>query len=147
MLPISPEMEVFKNYLESKRLKKTTHRMVILENFIENEGHRSIEDIYGNIKLQDLRIGYSTVYRTMKLLTDAGLAREVDLGDGMIRYEHLYNHEHHDHMICTECGRSIEFFNAEIERIQERASKKLGFQVLDHRLQIYGLCLDCQHSK
>ena len=84
MLQISPEMKVFKNYLESKRLKKTTHRMVILQNFIENEGHRSIEDIYGNIKLQDLRIGYSTVYRTMKLLTDAGLAREVDLGDGMI---------------------------------------------------------------
>jgi Fur family ferric uptake transcriptional regulator len=79
----------------------------------------------------------------MKLLSEAGLAREVDLSDGMTRYEHLNNPAHHDHMICTECGRSLEFLNAEIERLQDEASEKLGFQVTDHRLQIYGLCADC----
>ena len=79
------------------------------------------------------------MYRTMKLLIQAGLAREIDLADGLTRYEHLYNHTHHDHLVCTACGTSIEFLNAEIEKIQNEASARLGFKVLDHKLQIYGL--------
>ena len=147
MLQTSPELEVFRKYLEGKRLKQTPHRLHILENFILNEGHRSVEDIYNHVRGQDPKVGYSTVYRTMKLLGDAGLAREVDLGDGMTRYEHLYNHKHHDHMICTACGRSIEFFNAEIEDVQDLAAEKLEFHVLDHRLQIYGLCSECRSDE
>jgi Fur family ferric uptake transcriptional regulator len=144
MIETVPELQVFRKYLADNRLKRTPHRMLILESFIANEGHRSVEDIYKYVRQQDPGIGYTTIYRTMKLLSDAGLAREVDLGDGMTRYEHLYNHTHHDHMICTECGTSIEFLNAEIERVQDAASDKLGFRVLDHRLQIYGLCAACQ---
>jgi Fur family ferric uptake transcriptional regulator len=144
MKSISPEMQVFLDYLEQKRLKLTRHRELILENFIGNEGHRSVDDIYRLVREQDPRIGYTTVYRTMKLLVDCGLAREIDLADGITRYEHLYNHEHHDHMICTRCGSSIEFYNAEIEALQDAASQQLGFKVVDHRLQIYGLCKDCR---
>ncbi len=144
MPPASPEKQVFTKYLEENGLRQTRHRMLILDSFIANEGHRSIEDIHDNVRKADSRIGYTTIYRTMKLLSDAGLAREVDLGDGMTRYEHLYNHKHHDHMICTECGRSIEFFNAQIEALQDAASEKLGFRVQDHRLQIYGLCGSCR---
>jgi Fur family ferric uptake transcriptional regulator len=144
MIATVPELQVFRKYLADNRLKRTPHRMLILDSFIANEGHRSVEDIYKDVRQQDPGIGYTTIYRTMKLLSDAGLAREVDLGDGMTRYEHLYNHTHHDHMICTECGTSIEFLNAEIERVQDAASDKLGFRVLDHRLQIYGLCAACQ---
>ena len=108
------------------------------------EGHRSVEDIYRDVRVEESRIGYTTVYRTMKLLTQAGLAREIDLADGLTRYEHLYNHTHHDHLVCTGCGRSIEFLNAELEKIQESASSRLGFKVLDHKLQIYGLCSLCR---
>jgi Fur family ferric uptake transcriptional regulator len=79
----------------------------------------------------------------MKILADCGLAREIDLADGITRYEHLYNHQHHDHMICMQCGISIEFYNADIEALQDEASEQLGFKVLDHKLQIYGLCRDC----
>jgi Fur family ferric uptake transcriptional regulator len=140
----SAELRAFKRYLERRQLKQTPHRRLILETFIENEGHRSVEDIYNNVRERDPKVGYTTIYRTMKLLSDAGLAREVDLGDGMTRYEHLYNHKHHDHMICTECGRSIEFLNPEIEKIQDQASRKLDFKVTDHRLQIYGLCRSCR---
>jgi Fur family ferric uptake transcriptional regulator len=141
----SPELQVFRKYLAGKRLKQTPHRMLILQTFVSNEGHRSVEDIYNNVRKADPHVGYTTIYRTMKLLSDAGLAREVDLGDGMTRYEHLYNHKHHDHMICTKCGQSIEFFNAEIEKLQDDASEKLGFRVQDHRLQIYGLCKACRN--
>jgi Fur family ferric uptake transcriptional regulator len=144
MKTISPEMQVFMNYLGQKKLKLTPHRELILEKFIAEEGHRSVEDIYRGVRQDDPRIGYTTVYRTMKLLADCGLAREIDLADGITRYEHLYNHDHHDHMICMRCGASIEFFNAGIEAVQDAASAQLGFKVLDHRLQIYGLCKDCR---
>jgi Fur family ferric uptake transcriptional regulator len=138
-----PEFEVFEKHLSEHGLKQTAPRRLILETFLVGEGHRSVEDIHQEVRRRDARIGHTTVYRTMKLLGEAGLAREVDLSDGMIRYEHLYNHAHHDHMICTECGRSVEFLNPEIERLQDEASRRLGFEVSDHRLQIYGLCADC----
>jgi len=141
---LKPELQVFIDYLQSNKLKLTPHRELILENFLENEGHRSVEDIYHTVKALDPRIGYTTVYRTMKLLISCGLAREIELADGITRYEHLFNHEHHDHLICMECGTSIEFYNPEIEALQDAASDQLGFKVLDHKLQIYGLCHNCQ---
>lgn len=145
MKKIPPEIQVLTEYLDQRRLKLTPQRKLVLETFLQGEGHRSVEDIYRDVRGRDSLIGYTTVYRAMKLLTDSGLAREIDLADGITRYEHLYNHSHHDHLICTNCGDSIEFFNAEIEEAQDSASAGLGFNVSDHRLQIYGLCQNC-HS-
>ena len=144
MKVLRPEMQVLIDYLREQKLKVTPHRELILEIFLNHEGHRSVEDIYRSVRQQDPRVGYTTVYRTMKLLAECGLAREIDLADGITRYEHLFNHDHHDHMICMECGASIEFFNADIESVQEAASEQLGFKVLDHKLQIYGVCRKCQ---
>jgi Fur family transcriptional regulator, ferric uptake regulator len=144
MKVLSPEMQVFLDYLRENNLKLTPHRELILNSFIEHEGHRSVEDIYRTVREREPRVGYTTVYRTMKLLGECGLAREIDLADGITRYEHLFNHEHHDHMICMECGSSIEFYNSEIELVQDAASEQLGFKVLDHKLQIYGVCRACQ---
>ncbi|HSU88820.1 MAG TPA: Fur family transcriptional regulator [Terriglobia bacterium] len=144
MKVFAPEMQVFMEYLQDRKLKLTPHRQLILDIFLANEGHRSVEDIYRVVREKDPRIGYTTVYRTMKILSDCGLAREIDLADGIMRYEHLYNHEHHDHMICMQCGKSIEFYKSEIEELQDEASAQLGFKVLDHKLQIYGVCMDCR---
>jgi Fur family transcriptional regulator, ferric uptake regulator len=144
MKTLKPEMQVFMEYLQLNKLKLTPHRELILDTFLDNEGHRSVEDIYRTVRDLDPRIGYTTVYRTMKLLSDSGLAREVDLADGITRYEHLFNHEHHDHMVCMQCGQSIEFYNPDLETLQDTASEHLGFKVIDHRLQIYGLCRDCR---
>jgi len=141
---LKPEMQVLIDYLRTNNLKVTPHRELILESFLDHEGHRSVEEIYKTVRAQDPRVGYTTVYRTMKLLSECGLAREIDLADGLTRYEHLFDHEHHDHMICMECGASIEFFNGEIEAAQDAASEELGFKVLDHKLQIYGVCRQCQ---
>jgi Fur family ferric uptake transcriptional regulator len=141
---LKPELQVFIDYLQANKLKLTPHRELILETFLDNEGHRSVEDIYHTVKAIDPRIGYTTVYRMMKLMIRCGLAREIELADGITRYEHLFNHEHHDHLICMECGNSIEFYNPEIEALQDAASDQLGFKVLDHKLQIYGVCRDCR---
>ena len=147
MKVLSPEMQVFMEYLQEHQLKLTPHRQLILDIFLKHEGHRSIEDIHHVVRETDPRVGYTTVYRTMKILLDCGLAREIDLADGIMRYEHLYNHEHHDHMVCMQCGKSIEFYNPEIETVQDEASEQLGFKVLDHKLQIYGLCRDCKDDQ
>jgi Fur family ferric uptake transcriptional regulator len=144
MKVLAPEMQVLMEYLQERKLKLTPHRQLILDVFLNHEGHRSVEDIYRVVRKQDPRVGYTTVYRTMKILVDCGLARAIDLADGITRYEHLYNHEHHDHMICMQCGQSIEFYDPGIETLQDEASAQLGFKVLDHRLQIYGLCRDCR---
>ena len=144
MKVLVPEMQVLMEYLQERKLKLTPHRQLILDVFLNHEGHRSVEDIYRVVRKQDPRVGYTTVYRTMKILVDCGLAREIDLADGITRYEHLYNHEHHDHMICMQCGQSIEFYDPGIESLQDEASAQLGFKVFDHKLQIYGLCRDCR---
>lgn len=146
MKTLSPELQVLMEFLQERKLKLTPHRQLILDTFLSNEGHRSVEDIYRTVRTKDSRVGYTTVYRTMKLLAECGLAREIDLADGVTRYEHLFNHEHHDHMICMGCGASIEFYNPDIEALQDEASEHLGFKVLDHRLQIYGLCGDCRRA-
>ena len=77
-------------------------------------------------------------------MTEAGLAREVRFGDGKTYYEHHYNHEHHDHLICTECGKIIEFFSAEIEELQDKMAEKYGFRLTNHSLRMWGICEDCQ---
>jgi Fur family transcriptional regulator, ferric uptake regulator len=144
MKAFAPEMQIFMEYLQEHKLKLTPHRQLILDIFLEHEGHRSVEDICRVVRQKDPRVGYTTVYRTMKILADCGLAREIDLADGITRYEHLYNHEHHDHLICMQCSKSIEFYRPEIEALQDDASGQLGFKVQDHKLQIYGICSDCK---
>jgi Fur family ferric uptake transcriptional regulator len=146
MPEFAKEKEIFFEHLRRAGFKKTTQRELILEVFLRTEGHLSAEDLYNIVKVDDPTVGFTTVYRTLKLLVECGLAREERLSDTHTRYEHLYNHQHHDHMICMDCGVSIEFFNDDIEALQDSASEQLGFKVLDHKLQIYGLCSACRRS-
>ncbi len=89
-----------------------------MEIFLRTEEHLTSEDLYGLVQKDDPTVGHTTVYRTLKLLTDAGLAREVRFGDNKTYYQHHYNHEHHDHMICTECGKVIDIFSQAIESMR-----------------------------
>jgi Fur family ferric uptake transcriptional regulator len=138
------EVEVFSRYLKEKDLKLTAQREVILEAFLEQKGHVSAEDLFQKAREKQSTVGFATVYRTLKHLTQCGLARELDFGDGRIQYEPDYNRQHHDHMICTQCGAYIEFMNPQIEELQEQVSRKHGFKITHHRMQLYGLCQKCQ---
>jgi Fur family ferric uptake transcriptional regulator len=111
------------------------------------EEHLTSEDLYTLVHRQDPTVGQTTVYRTLKLLTEAGLAREVRFGDNKTYYEHHYNHEHHDHMICTECGKVFEFFSQEIENLQDQMADKFGFKPTHHSLRLWGLCSECQRKQ
>src|SRR6267378_4662878 len=142
----SEEQEVLLEHIQKRGLKRTAQRDLILDIFLRTEEHLSSEDLYRLVKHEDPSIGQTTVYRTLKLLSEAGLAREVRFGDGVTHYEHNYKHEHHDHMICSECGRIIEFFSAELEAIQEAMAAKHRFEVTQHLLRIIGVCAECRRA-
>lgn len=138
------ERAVFLEHIQKAGLRKTAQRDLILEIFLRTEEHLSSEDLYWLVQKKDKSVGHTTVYRTLKLLTDAGLAREVRFGDGKTYYEHHYNLEHHDHMICTDCGKVIEFFSPELEQLQETMAAKFDFKLTHHNLRILGVCAECQ---
>ncbi len=141
------EKKILSNYLAKRGLRDTAQRETILEAFLQAEGHLSAEELYDIVKSQDRSIGQATVYRTLKLFTEAGLAREVHLSDNSVRYEHLYNHEHHDHLICTVCNRVVEVKEPAIEILQSALAERHGFNLHDHRLYLYGICKDCRESQ
>ena len=138
------EKERFLEHIQKAGLRRTAQRDLILEMFLRTEEHLTSEDLYRLVEREDPNVGQTTVYRTLKLLTEAGLAREVRFGDNKTYYEHHFNHEHHDHIICTECGVVVEFFSAEIEAMQDASAEKFGFVPTHHSLRIWGICTDCQ---
>ena len=141
------EKEIFLEHIQRAGLRRTGQRDLIMEIFLRTEEHLTSEDLYWLVQKDDPSVGHTTVYRTLKLLTEAGLAREVRFGDNKTYYEHHYNHEHHDHMICTECGRVIEFFSQDIESMQDQMADKFGFRPTHHSLRLWGVCSDCQKKE
>ena len=141
-MPHELERKALAQYLEDHSLKHTKQREAILEVFLEVEGHITGEDLHQRVKDRHPGIGYTTVYRTMKLLCDAGLASERHFDDGVTRYE--VEHEHHDHLVCVRCGKIVEFECSMIESAQDDIVKRYGFRLLRHRHELYGHCPGCR---
>jgi len=144
---MTEEQEVFLKHIQKQGLKRTAQRDLILDVFLRTEGHVSGEDLYRLVREQDPTVGQTTVYRTLRLLTEAGLAREVRFGDGRAHYEHNNTHEHHDHKICKYCGRIIEFYSPELEAIQDAMAAKHKFELTSHLLRMIGICADCRRQE
>jgi Fur family ferric uptake transcriptional regulator len=129
----------WRNYVQDHRLNITSQREAIVEQFLRTRDHVSIDELLTKVRKRQPKVGYATVYRTLKLLVDSGLAIERQFGDGQARYEVVG--DHHDHLICVKCGLILEFEDDEIERLQEKIAARLGgFTVLRHRHELYGLC-------
>ena len=141
-MPHELEQAALSRYLEKHNLKHTRQREAILEVFLGVTGHITGEELYERVKQKHANIGYTTVYRTMKLLCEAGLAAERNFEDGVTRYE--VPHEHHDHLICTRCGRIVEFECRMIESAQDRIAAEYGFDLLRHKHELYGHCPSCR---
>ncbi|MBI5493940.1 MAG: transcriptional repressor [Deltaproteobacteria bacterium] len=127
-------------------LKSTAQRDTIMEAFFGSHEHVAIGDLHRMVLRKNPRIGYATVYRTLKMLTECGLAVERHFGDGQARYEPQRRGEHHDHLICRACGLIVEFENEEIERLQREVAAQHGFRVESHRHEMHGLCPRCQKA-
>jgi Fur family ferric uptake transcriptional regulator len=138
------EVRIFHEHIRKSGLKRTAQRDLILDVFLKTEDHVSSEDLYELVKVQDATIGFTTVYRTLKLLQECGLARNVQYYDGRMLYEHDFKHAHHDHLICTRCGALIEFYSEVIENMQDEIAARHKFRPETHSLRIFGTCHDCQ---
>jgi Fur family ferric uptake transcriptional regulator len=138
---------VLDEYLRTRGLKKSTKRDCILNVFLGTRDHVSTEQLHGLVKAEDPTIGYTTVYRTLKVLADCGLASEIAFHDGVSRYERILNRRNHHHMVCTCCGDSIEFFASEIEAVERRIGRRFAFSPSRHSFQIYGTCQNCRNKQ
>ncbi len=131
-------------YMGTKGLRSTDQRRLIVETFFRSPNHVSIEELLAQVRAEDPRVGYATVYRTLKLMAESGIAYERQFGDGLTRYELADDEAHHDHLICDECGRITEFEEPEIERLQEKVAARYGFELRNHKHELHGICPDCQ---
>lgn len=143
--PVNRE-EVLARFMAERGLKSTRQRDLIIDTFFGLDGHLSVEDVWAKVRALDQRVSVATVYRTMKLLHESGLAHARNFGDGQTRYEPAVGREHHDHLICTRCGTIIEFENDQIERLQDAVARRHGFKVTSHKMELYGLCKSCQRE-
>jgi Fur family ferric uptake transcriptional regulator len=126
-------------------LKTTQQREAIVDAFLRTEGHVSLEELLARVRKRHPGVGYATVYRTLRLLADSGLAAARQFGDGQTRYEVAGDTEHHDHMICQACGFIVEFHDERLEELQDEIAARLGgFSVVRHRHELYGLCPKAQ---
>jgi Fur family transcriptional regulator, ferric uptake regulator len=134
------------DYMLKHGLRSTEQRRIIIDTFFEAAEHVTIEELLKRVKGEDPHIGYATVYRTMKLLTEGGIALERRFGDGFTRYELADEEAHHDHLICVACGRITEFEEPLIEELQDRVAARYGFEVHMHKHELYGLCRECHEQ-
>lgn len=140
--PPREEQQVLADYLTRHGLKRSTQREAILEAFVRAGSHVSVEDLLKIVKRREPAVGRTTIYRSLKLFQEAGLASELLLG-GEARFEPLWNRDHHDHLVCVSCGEIIEFQSPQIERLQDDIATGLGFTIEGHRHTIFGRCRKC----
>ena len=137
---------IFRQYLKDRGMLYSEQREQILDIFLKTEKHPTIGDLYKLVRKKNPKIGLATVYRAMRVICDADLARETDFGDGVRRFEHKYQHQHHHHLVCLKCGRAIEVVSPEIEKLQQRLAKKHGFAPVKDTMKIFGICRQCQRK-
>lgn len=136
----------FKRHLRDHNLPVTHQRLAVADIVFSADAHLSVEDIARALKRRGVKIGTATVYRTLDVLKRGGLIREHDFGEGFKRYEPAAGEEQHQHLICSECGRVVEFTNERLERMVALIAEEVEFRPHRHRLEIYGLCRDCQRA-
>ena len=138
-------VHLFRRYLREQGLPVTQQREAIAEVVFTSPEHMSVEEIEGKLRSRGERIGKATIYRTLEMLVRSGLVAEHDFGEGFRRSEHLFGPGPvHGHLVCTECGSVAEVRSPELERTQEEVARQHGFEPARYRLEIYGLCAECQ---
>ena len=137
------EYDIFKDYIKQFSLRWTSQRKLVLDVFLQQSGHVHIGEIYDRVREKDTTIGIATVYRTMKLLEESGLA-EVHSFNNKTTYERLFKVRHHDHLICKTCNKTVEFEHPLIEKYQLEICQQHNFTLKSHRMDLYGICKDCR---
>lgn len=136
--------EHFRRWLREHRQPVTRQREQVAELVFTSDDHLSVDQIRRRLRERDAQVGLATIYRTLDLLVESGLVRAHDFGQGFRRYEPMQAQAHHEHLICQRCGRVEEFTHERLERMLPIIADEHGFQAERHRVEIYGVCRDCQ---
>ena len=142
MSELQERQALLDKYMAERGLKSTRQRALIVETFFQAGGHVSVEDVWSRVRKVDGRVSVATVYRTMKLLCEAGLASERHFDDGVTRFE--IEHEHHDHLVCTRCGKIEDVDLDGISALAAEVAASTGYEIRSHRVDFYGICADCR---
>lgn len=137
------ELKILRDYVRKNGLKGTQQREAVLAHLLSAKKHLSPEEIHESMRSRGVNLGRATVFRTLKLLENCGLAARVTFADGRQRFERKHGRPHHDHMICVGCGEAIEFSSPAIERLQDQAAKRHNFRIEWHRHELFGRCGAC----
>jgi len=137
---------LFGRLLDAKGLRLTSQREMILSQALAMEGHFEAEDLHDRLRKKSGRVSKASVYRTLPLLVEAGLLREVEFVDRHAHYERVRSKDPHEHLVCTGCGKVIEFRRPSVERALEEVARRHGFEKKSHKVEITGLCGDCQRG-
>jgi Fur family ferric uptake transcriptional regulator len=145
---VEEEMRIFEELLKKEGLKVTAQRLLVAEKIFSLHSHFTAESLSDMFKDKRDEISKATIYRILTIMVDANLLVEHDFGKDYKYYEHILGHEHHDHIICLDCNRIVEFFEPRIEELQEQIASKNGFTIKGHRLNLYANCIkgkSCEH--
>lgn len=140
------EKELYREFLQSKGLKMTKPRLIILEAVFENHEHFNVDDLYEQIRKKHKDVSRATIYRTIPLLVESGLIKQSLRCESKDIYEHTYGHENHLHFICEKCGTIIESGFEKVAELIDELAENENFQISEYNLGAIGLCSDCQQS-
>ena len=136
----------FKKAIRNEQLKVTPQRIAIIENLLDNPGHRECDEIFDDLRANDMKVSRATIYRTLDLLVEYGFAKKLNTGESKSRYENRLISDHHDHIICNKCGTITEFCNDQIEKIQIDICKNMNAQIIGHQHQLFIICEECRNN-
>lgn len=137
---------IFREYLRDRGLKYTGERKALIQEVLSNDSHFEAEQLLIALRQAGQRVAKATVYRTLPLLVQCGIIKQVQFGDKITRYEHTFGQDPHDHMVCRRCRRIIEFDSGEVVQLRAQIAAQHRFHAISHRLQIIGLCYECTQA-
>jgi Fur family ferric uptake transcriptional regulator len=148
MAPLhAQEKEQFKKLFQQERVENFDDRFKVLEAFLSTEEHVTVDELAGRLNVKGAGLSTDFVRDTLKMLSRLGFARQSRFDNGVVRYEHHHLGDHHDHMICTKCGKISEFKEDRLEAYQIKIAANHGFHMLRHKMEIYGICADCLRER
>jgi Fur family ferric uptake transcriptional regulator len=141
------ETEIFRDFLKSENNRITPERFEVMDSAIDYDGHFGADDLYILMKNQDSRVSRATVYKTLELLVQCHLITKRNFGDNLTRYESNLKKQRHDHLICMDCGRIVEFADSTIKELPEKISSEMGFNVESYSFNIFARCKNTKTCK